>query len=418
MKMKDDKREKIALFRYAIISPAVCRAFDDASSLKGFFRDAADKVYTNPSGEDTKISASTIERWFYAYKEGGFEAIIPRRRSDKGKSRKLDDDLTNQILFLKKEYPRIPATLVHQKLIDNGTIRRGDVSLSTITRYINQLKVTQINSSVSDMRRYERAHINEVWCGDSSVGPYLTIDSKKCRTYIIALIDDASRMIVGIDIFFNDNFINLMSVMKSAVTKFGKPLLLNFDNGSPYKNGQMELLAARLGTTIHYNKPYTPTGKAKIERWFRTMKDQWMSTINPKDYSSLEELRHSLLTYVDSYQKTIHSSLDNISPLDRFFNESSLIKRLDDDYIDKAFLLECKRRVSADNVITIDEIPYEVPYIYSKQSITIRYSSDLSTVFIVDKATNKYTPIKLLNKHENAHIKREKVILSEGNTYE
>ena len=46
---------------------------------------------------------------------------------------------------------------------------------------------------------------------------------KKQKTYIIALIDDASRMIVGIDIFFNDNFVNLMSVIRGAVIKYGKP---------------------------------------------------------------------------------------------------------------------------------------------------------------------------------------------------
>lgn len=51
---------------------------------------------------------------------------------------------------------------------------------------------------IKDMRRYECEHINEVWCEDSSVGPYLKVDGKKQRTYIIALIDDANRMIVGI----------------------------------------------------------------------------------------------------------------------------------------------------------------------------------------------------------------------------
>lgn len=81
------------------------------------------------------------------------------------------------------------------------------------------------------------------WCGDSSVGPYLkTEDGKKHKIYVIALIDDASRYIVGIDVFFNDNFVNLMSVMKSAVAKFGVPKLFNFDNGSSYKNKQMDLL--------------------------------------------------------------------------------------------------------------------------------------------------------------------------------
>ena len=88
----------------------------------------------------------------------------------------------------------------------------------------------------------------------------------KRRVYIIALIDDASRFIVGIDVFYNDNFVNLMKVIKSAVTKYGKLKIFTFDNGVNYKSHQMKLLAARIGTTINYCTPKAPTSKAKIER--------------------------------------------------------------------------------------------------------------------------------------------------------
>lgn len=116
-----------------------------------------------------------------------------------------------------------------------------------------------------DMRRYERPHINEVWCGDSSAGPWLKLpDGKKRRVYVIALIDDASRFITGANVFFNDTFVNLMSVIKSAVARYGRPKAFNFDNGPAYRNKQMELLAGRIGSTISYCRPYTPTQKAKI----------------------------------------------------------------------------------------------------------------------------------------------------------
>lgn len=412
--MNDETRQKIALFRYGIIAPVVSGTYDEGKSIKGFFRDAASKVYTNPSGEETKVSASTLERWYYDYNKGGFDALIPMRRCDTGKSRKIDEDIMEQIRFLKKEYPRIPATLIHQKLLDNGTINKGDISLSTVNRFVNQLKIESNYTNNKDMRRYERAHINEVWCGDTSFGPYLKIDGKKKRTYIIALLDDASRYIIGIDIFFNDNFVNLMSVLKTAVTRYGKPKILNFDNGSSYKNKQIELLAARIGTTISYCAPYTPTSKAKIERWFKTMKDQWMSQLNMNDYSSIDQLRETLLTYVNNYNQTVHSSLNGLCPQDRFFNESYLIKRLSEEQLDTSFLLEYERRVSADNVVMIDEVEYEVPYRYSKQKITLRYSPDLSKIYIVDKYSGALTSIKLLNKQENSLIKREKVRLAGG----
>ena len=127
----------------------------------------------------------------------------------------------------------------------------------TFIRHVNLIKSEEKITINKDMRRYEREHINEVWCGDSSVGPYLNVNGKKKRTYVISLIDDASRMIVGINIFFNDNYINLMSVMKTAVTRFGRPKILNFDNGSTYKNKQIDLLAAneplRQRITMNFN---------------------------------------------------------------------------------------------------------------------------------------------------------------------
>ncbi len=413
--MNEKTRKEIALFRYGILAPLISGTYDQNISIQGFFREAAGKLYTTPSGEYTKIAASTLERWYYNYKNKGFDALMPIRRCDTGRSRKLDVDITEQIKYLKGEYPRIPATLIYQKLVDNGTIIKSDISLSTINRYINQLKLENKYSNNKEMKRYEREHINEVWCGDSSVGPYIKIEGgNKKRVYIIALIDDASRYITGIDIFFNDNFVNLMSVLKSAVTRFGKPKILNFDNGASYKNKQMELLAARIGTIINYCAPYTPQSKAKIERWFRTLKDQWMSQLNMKDFKTLDELRISLNSYVNSYNQHVHSSLNGLSPQDRFFKESHMIKRLSSDEIENSFLLEYERRVSADNVVVIDETEYEVDYRYSKQKITLRYSPDLSKIYVVDKNTGGLTEIKLLNKHDNSIVKRNKFKLSEG----
>ncbi|MBN4074748.1 transposase, partial [bacterium AH-315-E09] len=349
-----------------------------------------------------------------SYQRDGFDGLIPKRRNDTGMSRKLDEDMMEQINYLKKEYPRIPATLIHQKLISNATVINGEISLSTVNRYVNQLNQLNMHTNNKDMRRYERAHINEVWCGDSSVGPYLRLNGKKQKVWIIAMIDDASRMITGIDLFFNDNTVNVMSVLKSAISKFGRPRRLNFDNGPSYKNKQITLLAARIGTTLNYNPPYTPTGKAKVERFFKTLKQQWMSGLNMNDFSSLDMLKSSLMAYIKIYNQREHSSLNGASPMDRFFSESVLIKRLSLEQIEKSFLLEIERRVSADNVIVVDAIEYEVHYRYSKQRITLRYSPDMENIFIVDKHSGELTPIRLLNKHENSKIKREKVQLTGG----
>ncbi|MBO6249012.1 MAG: transposase family protein, partial [Bacteroidales bacterium] len=219
--------------------------------------------------------------------------------------------------------------------------------------------------------------------------------------------------ILAADVFFNDNFVNLMSVIKSAVSRYGKPKVFNFDNGSAYKNRQMELLAARIGSSINYCQPYTPTQKAKIERWFRTLKDQWMAALDMRDFHSIDELRGSLLAFVARYNQSAHSSLQGRSPQDRFFQEPELISRLPEELIENSFLLEIERRVSSDCVIVIDQTEYEVDYRFAKQRITLRYSPDLSEIFVVE-ADGSLSPIHLLNKQVNALAKRDKVRLTGG----
>lgn len=412
--MDQEKKHAVALMRYSAIAPLITGLSDDYESLTAFFNAASVKGVIHPDSSVKHYSPNTIERWYRNYKSGGFDALIPSGRKDMGKPRKLDVQLREQIRYLKSNYPRMSAAAIYRQLHENGSIKNGDVSESTVNRYINLLSLELKTTNNQDMRRYERPHINEVWCGDSSVGPYLkTPDGKKHKVYIIALIDDASRFIVGIDVFFNDNFINLMSVIKSAVAKYGRPQMFNFDNGSSYKNKQMELLAARIGTVIHYDQPYTPTQKAKIERWFRTMKDQWMSSLDIRDFNSLDELRGNLSAYVQKYNQTVHSSLSGKSPQDRFFSEPNRIRRLTDEEIENCFLLEIERRVSSDSVIVINQVEYEVDCRFAKQRIRLRYSPGLKDIFIVE-TDGTLTPIRLLNKTENAFVKREKIHLCRG----
>ncbi len=412
--MEQKKRHDIALMKYAAIAPVISGLPAQYKSFSEYFREVAEKGIPHPDGGLRHYAPSTISKWYEIYLKKGFDALQPAGRSDEGRSRKLDDALKEQIIYLKEHYPRMSAAAIYRQLQHNGSICRGELSESTVLRFINRLALERDLTNNQDMRRYERPHINEVWCGDSSSGPYLkTPDGKKRRVYVIALIDDASRMVVGIDVSFHDSFVSLMSVLKSAVAKYGVPKTLNFDNGSAYKNRQMELLAARIGSVLNYCRPYTPTAKAKIERWFRTMKDQWMASLDMRDFQSLDGLRGSLLSFVRAYNLSGHSSLQGRSPQDRFFSEPDRIRRLEMRQIEESFLLELERRVSADSVIVIDGVEYEVDYRFAKQRITLRYSPDMKDIFVVEH-DGSLTPVRLLNKQENASVKREKIHLCGG----
>lgn len=94
------------------------------------FCDAAAKKYQFINGDYVTVSVDYVYRYYRKYAQGGYDALKPGGRSDIGKVRKLDDDTVSSIKYLHTEYPRLPATMIYQKLIENGTITARKVSLS------------------------------------------------------------------------------------------------------------------------------------------------------------------------------------------------------------------------------------------------------------------------------------------------
>lgn len=410
----DEKRaQAYALMRYGIIAPVICHTLPEGYIQSDYIKEAANQIYTTPDGKQKHYSRNTIERWISEYRKYGFDGLTKQTRKDAGVYRKIDSDIEEQIKYFKSNHPRMPATEIYKQLVENGTITNGSISLSTINRCINKIKDEENFPAKNELRRYERPHINEVWCGDSCVGPKITIEGVKRKIYIMALIDDASRYIVGAIATYNDNFVSLLKLIKTSTSKYGIPNVFNFDNGSAYKNVQMELLAARLSSSIHYCHVRTPIQKAKIERWFRTLRDKWLSFTDLGKMKSLSEIQNSLDEYVLSYNQTIHSSLGKMTPEDRFFSEPNKIRKLKQEDIDKTFLLEIERKVSADCIVSIDSREYEVDFKYANKRITIRYSPDLENMFVLNP-DHSLSPIKILNKIDNASIVRNKVYLSDG----
>ena len=411
--MDENLRNAIALFRYGTLAPLITgqTEFKDPWT---YFRSLEGKKFEYVDGTYRTICPSTLDRWHKLYQEKGFDGLKPQTRSDIGVQRKIDDGLSNTISYYVNEYPRLPATQIYEKLLSNGDISKKDVSLSTVTRFVSAAKKSRGFKPVTEYRRYEKEHINEVWYGDTTYGPYINVDGEKKRVYIIAFIDDASRLVTSCIAFFEDNYVNLMQVLKKGVSTYGKPKVLSLDNGSNYRSSQMELLGARIGVAINYCPPYTPTSKSKIERLFRTLKDQYLCLIKPDDYHDLESFNNDLRDWIQKYNTRPHSSLkDDMSPNDRFFREGEMIKWMSKEEIDRSFLLEYERTVSPDNVINLENKEYEVNYHYASQRITVRYSPDLSKVYVVDREDGSLKEIKLLDKRANGYTKREKIRLSD-----
>ena len=409
---RDRLKNEIALFRYGLISALVNNTYEERSK-EDYYRKVALNTYTL-NGKEIKFTANTIKNWYITYQKLGFNGLIPKTRTDLNTSRKLTKDAQLKIVDYKKSFPHISGTLIYQKLIEDGYINPNNVSKSTILKFIRDNYLLFGDDNKIDRRAFEMEFSNEMWDADTSHGPYLTINNKKIKTYLIALIDDASRLITNAKFFYEDNAINFQNTFKEGLKKYGIPKKIFLDNGKTYKNEQLSIICANCGMELIYTKPYSPQSKAKIERWFHTMKETWMRGINWEDIENIDELNEMLNDFVNEYNNKVHSSLIyngvNINPKERWFKDQDKIRKIDNNQIDEYFLHTAYPTIRADSIAHIKKIEYEVPTKYIGKKITVKYDfQDRSKAWIYDNGKN-IEAIHIVDKIANSKIKRKETM--------
>ena len=366
------------------------------------------------NGKEIKLRTATIKNWYINYKKFGYEGLVPKTRTDLNTSRKLSLDAQQKIIDYKKDYPHISGTLIYQKLIEEGYINQFNVSKSTVLKFIRDNYLLFGDDGKIDRRAFEMEFSNDMWDADTSHGPYLTIDNRKVKTYLIALIDDASRLITNAKFYYEDNAINFQNTFKEGLKKYGIPKRIFLDNGKTYKNEQLSIICANCGMELIYTKPYSPQSKAKIERWFHTMKETWMRGINWVDIKDIDELNDMLNDFVTDYNNKVHSSLKvgerNISPKERWFKDQDKIRKIDNNQIDEYVLHTAYPTIRADSIAHIKKIEYEVPTKYIGKKITVKYDfKDRTKAWIYDNGS-KVEAIHIVDKIANSKIKRKETM--------
>lgn len=409
---RDEAKNQIALFRYGLISSLVNNTYEE-KSMEEYYRKKASKSYVL-NGKEIKVRASTIKKWYTNYKKFGYNGLIPKTRTDLNTSRKLTLDAQQKIIDYKKNFPHISGTLIYQKLIEEGYINQAIVSKSTVLKFIRDNYLLFGDDGKIDRRAFEMEFANQMWDADTSHGPYLTINNKKIKTYLIALIDDASRLITSAKFYYEDNAINFQNTFKEGLKKYGIPKRIFLDNGKTYKNEQLSIICANCGMELIYTKPYSPQSKAKIERWFHTMKETWMRGINWVDIKNIDELNDMLNDFINEYNNKVHSSLINngvnISPRERWFKDQDQIRKIDNNQIDEYFLHTAYPTIRADSIAHIKRIEYEVPTKYIGKKVTVKYDfQDRSKAWIYDNE-KKVEAIHIVDKIANSKIKRKETL--------
>ena len=200
---------RLDLFRYGIIMPLLT---GEESNVRKFCHEVSGKPYYY-KGKEYYFSEETIRKWYYKYLNEGFDNLSRKTRSDKNTSRKISEEGINYIVDLKSGYPRMTTKKIYERLKEDRMVKE-DVSINSFYRYMktNNLKTRIIANK--ERRRYEKEYPNDTWQADTSYGPYIKIDGKKYRTYLIQFIDDNSRLVVGYGFYFHDNAVNVRKHLK------------------------------------------------------------------------------------------------------------------------------------------------------------------------------------------------------------
>lgn len=358
MDKEQKKRLSVAEDKFGLIAPVINGSYPDSSKTAYFERITASPVKLS-DGQLISVKASTLATWERTYRTHGFEGLMPRFRSDLGKSRKIDDELGAIIARKRAERPRMSATLIYDELVRDGVITLQDVSVSTVRRFANSLPSPERQKSgAKDRRAWEAERVNDVWQADTLYGPFVGNPPK--RAYLQAVIDDKSRKIVAARFVERDDAATFQSTLKAAVGANGIPCKLYVDNGSPYKNEQLTLICGGMGTVLLHAPVRDGAAKGKIERFNRTLRMRFLSPLPENAKESLESLNGALAAWVVEYNATVHSSTGK-APIDAFEQGCGCVRWAPEGELDDMFRNQVRRRVANDAAVRVDKVVYDAP---------------------------------------------------------
>lgn len=410
MKNEEIKR-KLALFRFSLIAPVVASTYTQSSKM-AYFRNTCETEYLLPNGKAVKFSPLTLKKWYLKYTAGGLEALIPQARMDLGHTRALSEDICKQIHAYRKQFPYITGKKIYEKLIEQGYMKETEASIDTIYRYLKTADLTHNSMTSRECLAFEFEHANDCWQADTTMGPTIIHNGKRRQTYLIAFIDDASRLLVQGEFFFDDNAINMQKTFQKAILKFGIPKRIFVDNGCSYQNNQLNWICAEMGIVKIHSRPYHPRGKAKIERSHRTEKDRWMNCTDWNTFHSLEDVNTSYHQFLDTeYNNGVHSSI-NMTPKERYLKDFDILRFAEKTVVEEGFLHRITRKVTPTATISLYNVSYEVPQQYIGHTIHLRYRpEDMSGIYIYDgESSHRLHTVYPVKKLDNAKRKRRATI--------
>ena len=418
--MEDDKTkrsEEVALFRYGLIAD-LTHLEPGTKGLYRLLEEKAAKDYFIPGTTRTRVAEETMRSWLRAYRLLGFDALKPKPRKDAGESRALPQEVKDALVSIKDDNPELSVQLVIKEALATARVP-PDVSLagSTVHRLLSRAGLMRREGgdggATGDRRRFAFEKAGELWMSDVMHGPAVTVAGRQRRkTYLIAFLDDATRVVPHAAFALSENTAAFLPVLKLAIMRRGVPKRLFVDNGAAYRSHHLALVCAKLGVTLIHARPYQPQSKGKQERWFRTVRMQLLTRLTDADTASLDALNRRLWAYVEGeYHQAPHRGLDGETPLDRWAQRADEVKYLDGRAdLDDFFLTEAKRKVAKDRTVSLDGLVYEVDASLVGETVTLRFEASPTRPRIVQvwHAGRKVHDAKVVDVYANCFVKRDR----------
>ncbi len=404
--MQEEQKKRVAVFRYSLISDIVNVKDLDWGEAERLIQEKCARKWDIPGSAKSRVSRSTILSWIRAYRVGNHDlkALYPKDRCDKGVSRAFDEDTSLALVNLKKENPpatvrELLALMQQRKLIPPGT----ELKPATVYRLLNSQGLIKPRAGQKDRRKFEAPAANNLWQSDVMHGPKLKVDGRLRKTYLIAIIDDHSRLIVHARFYLSEGLPCLLDCLEQAFLKRGLPEKLYVDNGSAFRSHHLAHIAASLNLTLIHARPYSPQGKGKIERWFKTVRSWFLPGFCGQ---TLEDLNEALSIWIEEvYHQSQHGSTRQ-TPFKRFTAHIDNIRQAPAD-LKSHFRKVARRKVSQDRSISLNGRLYEAPVSLIGQRVELLYHESETEPIEIRWQNKSYGPARLLDQHLNYRVKRD-----------
>jgi len=367
----DDRQRDVALFRYSLIREAADPALTK-TERGALVRALAGRDHTDANGERVRVSRNTLDRWIRNWRAGGFAALVPAARATEPATPAAVLDLA---VKLKQEAPGRTAAQVTKVI---AAAEGSAPSERTIQRLFARLGLnTRPDGSAPEaFGRFEAAAANDRWTGDALHGP--PVGGQKA--YLFAFIDDHSRALTGYRWGHSEDTVRLEAALRHGLGARGIPRSVYVDNGSAFVAAPLLRACAVLGIRLVHSRPGRPEGRGKIERFFRTVRDQFLVEANARGVADLIEMNRLFGAWVETaYHRRVHSET-KATPLERFIAGGPFVIPTTAQ-LHEAFLWSEQRMVTKTATVSLHGNTFEVDAVLVGRRVECVFDPfDLTTI--------------------------------------